>query len=105
MKTLTIAAVMLALIAAPAGAQMKRRPSDDGKKTEDKTPKVDEKAYKAALERIPTPRKNTIPGAWRVRRRRPRNQNRSFHGNNLKQNASLSAVGQGLSGGSGLKPA
>jgi hypothetical protein len=66
MKTFTIAAVMLALIAAPASAQMKRRPSDDGKKTEDKTPKVDEKAYKAALERIPDSKEKYDP--WGVAR-------------------------------------
>jgi hypothetical protein len=46
--------VTLALIAMPAQAQMgaKRRQGDD-KKTEQPEKKIDEKAYKAALERIP----------------------------------------------------
>ena len=52
MKTLTVAAVMLALIAIPAHAQMqgKRHTGSDEKKTGQKENKVDEKAYKAALE-------------------------------------------------------
>jgi hypothetical protein len=67
MKTLTVAAVILALIAMPAHAQLggKRRPSDD-KKTDQKKPSVDEKAYKAALERIPEPKEKYDP--WGVAR-------------------------------------
>jgi hypothetical protein len=66
MKSLTIAAVMLALITAPAQAQMKgKRPQGDDKKTE-KKPQVDEKAYKAALERIPEPKEKYDP--WGVAR-------------------------------------
>jgi hypothetical protein len=52
MKTLTITAVMLALLAMPAHAQG-RRHGGEQKKTDEKKPVVDEKAYKAALERIP----------------------------------------------------
>jgi hypothetical protein len=67
MKTFTVAAVILALIAMPAQAQMggKRRSSDD-KKSEEKKPQVDEKAYKAALERIPEPKEKYDP--WGVAR-------------------------------------
>jgi hypothetical protein len=68
MKTFTVAAVMLALIAVPAYAQMgggKRHQQGDDKKTE-KKPEVDEKAYKAALERIPEPKEKYDP--WGVAR-------------------------------------
>ena len=68
MKTFTVAAVMLALIAVPAHAQMgggKRHQQGDDKKTE-KKPEVDEKAYKAALERIPEPKEKYDP--WGVAR-------------------------------------
>ena len=67
MKSLTIAAVMLALITAPALAQMKgKRPQGDDKKTGEKKHQVDEKAYKAALERIPEPKEKYDP--WGVAR-------------------------------------
>ena len=68
MKTLTVAAVMLALIAIPAHAQMqgKRHTGSDEKKTGQKENKVDEKAYKAALERIPEPKEKYDP--WGVAR-------------------------------------
>jgi hypothetical protein len=67
MKSLTIAAVMLALITAPAQAQKGKRPQgDDDKKTGEKKPQVDEKAYKAALERIPEPKEKYDP--WGVAR-------------------------------------
>jgi hypothetical protein len=68
MKTFTIAAVMLALIAAPAHAQMggKRNHGDDNRKTDQKKPQIDEKAYKAALERIPEPKEKYDP--WGVAR-------------------------------------
>jgi hypothetical protein len=72
MKTLAITVAILALIAMPAQAQMgggggggKRHQGDD-KKTEDPTKKVDEKAYKAALERIPEPKEKYDP--WGVAR-------------------------------------
>jgi hypothetical protein len=70
MKTFTVAVAMLALIVMPAQAQMggggggKRHQGDD-KKTE-QTPKVDEKAYKAALDRIPEPKEKYDP--WGVAR-------------------------------------
>jgi hypothetical protein len=66
MKALTIAATVLALMVVPAHAQMgKRNKTDDSKKTDDSaTKKVDEKAYKAALERIPEPKKKYDP--WGV---------------------------------------
>jgi hypothetical protein len=68
MKTLTVAAVILALVAMPAHAQMggKRQRGDDDKKTDQKKPKVDDAAYKAALERIPEPKEKYDP--WGVAR-------------------------------------
>jgi hypothetical protein len=52
---------MLALLAWPAQAQMGgRRQPNDGAKTEKKTV-VDEKAYKAALDRIPEPKEKYDP--------------------------------------------
>jgi hypothetical protein len=67
MKTFTVAAVMLALIAVPAHAQMGgKRHQGDEKKTDQKKPQVDEKAYKAALERIPEPKEKYDP--WGVAR-------------------------------------
>jgi hypothetical protein len=68
MKRFTVAAVMLTLIAVPAHAQMgggKRHRGDD-QKTDQKKPQVDEKAYKAALERIPEPKEKYDP--WGVAR-------------------------------------
>ena len=62
MKTFTVAAAMLALIALPAHAQMGgKRHQGDEKKSEQKKPVVDEKAYKAALERIPEPKEKFDP--------------------------------------------
>jgi hypothetical protein len=68
MKALTIAAVALALLVAPAHAQMnnKRHAVDEQKKADPGRPKVDEKAYKAALERIPEPKEKYDP--WAVTR-------------------------------------
>jgi hypothetical protein len=67
MKNLTLAAVILALITAPVQAQMKgKRPQGDDKKTEERKSQVDEKAYKAALERIPEPKEKYDP--WGVAR-------------------------------------
>jgi uncharacterized membrane protein YkoI len=67
MKTFTVAAAMLALIALPAHAQMGgKRHQGDEKKSEQKKPVVDEKAYKAALERIPEPKEKYDP--WGVAR-------------------------------------
>jgi hypothetical protein len=65
MKTFTVAAVMLALLAAPVHAQTKR-PQTDEKKKEQKAPEIDEQAYKAALERIPESKEKYDP--WGVAR-------------------------------------
>ena len=60
MRIATAVIIALALLAAPASAQFggggKRNHGGDDRKNEAKTPKVDEKAYKAALERIPEPK-------------------------------------------------
>jgi hypothetical protein len=63
MKALTIAGIALALLAAPAHAQLngKRHATDAEKKADPARPKVDEKAYKAALERIPEPKEKYDP--------------------------------------------
>ena len=57
MRIFLVAAAALALLALPAAAQMggKRQGGGGGPKVE-AAPKVDEKAYKAALERIPDPK-------------------------------------------------
>jgi hypothetical protein len=69
MKIFVVATMMLALIAVPAHAQMgggkRNRGNDDGK-AEQKKPQVDDKAYKAALERIPEPKEKYDP--WGVAR-------------------------------------
>ena len=67
MRTFTVAAAALALMAMPAHAQMggKRHQGED-KKAEQKKPEVDDKAYKAALERIPEPKEKYDP--WGVAR-------------------------------------
>ena len=67
MKTFTAALTVLALIAVPAQAQMGgRRPHSDDTKAAPKNPQVDDKAYKAALERIPEPKEKYDP--WGVAR-------------------------------------
>jgi hypothetical protein len=65
MKLSTVVAAMLALTTMPAYAQMGggRHHSDDNKKAEP-VKKIDEKAYKAALERIPEPTEKYDP--WGV---------------------------------------
>ncbi len=55
-----MAAAVLALAAGSAEAQGRRQPND-GAKPADHAPKVDEKAYKAALERIPEPKDKYDP--------------------------------------------
>ncbi|WGS23093.1 MULTISPECIES: hypothetical protein [unclassified Bradyrhizobium] len=62
MKSFTVAAVILALIATPALAQGRRGHQQD--KTTEKKPQIDEKAYKAALDRIPEPKEKYDP--WGV---------------------------------------
>ena len=68
MKTFAVAAVVLALVAVPAHAQMggKRHGGGDDKKTDQKKSQADDKAYKAALERIPEPKEKYDP--WGVAR-------------------------------------
>jgi hypothetical protein len=66
MKALTIVATVLALLVVPAHAQMGKRGQGGGdtKKDDSATKKVDDKAYKAALERIPDPKEKYDP--WGV---------------------------------------
>jgi len=66
MKPLMTMAAILALIAVPAHAQMGGRRHQNNDKTEQKKPQVDEKAYKAALERIPDSKEKYDP--WGVAR-------------------------------------
>jgi hypothetical protein len=54
-----VVAAMLALIVTPVHAQ--KRPQAEEKKKQDQRPQVDEKAYKAALERIPEPKEKYDP--------------------------------------------
>jgi hypothetical protein len=63
MKAFTTMAVALALLATPAHAQLnaKRHAADEQKKSDPGRAKVDEKAYKAALERIPEPKEKYDP--------------------------------------------
>ena len=63
MKFLTIAATILALTAMPAQAQMGGRRSPGDEKKAEPVKKIDEKAYKAALERIPDPKEKYDPWA------------------------------------------
>jgi len=66
-KIFTVAVAVLALIAMPASAQVQgKRNQGDQQKKEEKKPEVDEKAYKAALERIPEPKEKYDP--WGVAR-------------------------------------
>jgi hypothetical protein len=58
----TVAALILSLLAMPAHAQARRPQGEEKKATQDK-PKVDENAYKAALERIPEPKEKYDPWA------------------------------------------
>jgi hypothetical protein len=65
MKTLAVTATLLALLVVPASAQMGggggRHQKSDDTKTDDKKPKVDEKAYQEALKRIPDPKEKYDP--------------------------------------------
>jgi hypothetical protein len=64
MRILVVAAAVLALTVVSAHAQMggggRRHSNESGQKPDNK-PKVDEKAYKAALERIPDPKEKYDP--------------------------------------------
>jgi hypothetical protein len=67
MKFLTVAAALLALTAVPVYGQVNgKRHQGDERKAEPKKPQIDEKAYKAALERIPEPKEKYDP--WGVAR-------------------------------------
>ncbi len=68
MRIPVVAAAMLALMALPAQAQMGGggHHRGGGKSSDQKKPQVDEKAYKAALERIPEPKQKYDP--WGVAR-------------------------------------
>ena len=70
MRIIIATIFMLASMMPPASAQFggKRNHGGDDKKTTAK-PKVDEKAYKAALDRIPEPREKYDP--WGVARPKP----------------------------------
>ena len=62
MKVFTVAVAVVALIAMPASAQVQgKRNQGDQQKKEEKKPEVDEKAYKAALERIPESKEKYDP--------------------------------------------
>jgi hypothetical protein len=64
MRRVATVVAVLASLALPAQAQMggggKRHHGEDSK-SDQKKPQVDEKAYKAALERIPDPKKKYDP--------------------------------------------
>jgi hypothetical protein len=67
MKRRAVAVVMLALMAMPAHAQMNGKRHTGGEnKADRKENKVDEKAYKAALERIPDSKEKYDP--WGIAR-------------------------------------
>lgn len=64
MRCVAIAVAVLALAALPAQAQMGgggRHRSDGAETKSDKKPQIDEKAYKAALDRIPEPKDKYDP--------------------------------------------
>ena len=63
MRILVVAAAVLALTGVSAEAQMGggRRHANEGDQKRDNKPAVDEKAYKAALERIPDPKEKYDP--------------------------------------------
>ena len=64
-RRVAVAAVAATILAMPASAQMggKRGGGGDAPKGDEK-PKIDEKAYKAAIERIPEPKEKYDP--WGV---------------------------------------
>jgi hypothetical protein len=66
MRGLGMAVAVLALLVAPAQAQMaggKRGHQSDHSKAEDRKPKVDDKAYQEALKRIPDSKEKYDPWA------------------------------------------
>jgi hypothetical protein len=67
MRTLAMAVAALALVAAPADAQMgggkRGHRTDDTTKTDDTKKKADDKAYQEALKRIPDSKEKYDPWA------------------------------------------
>jgi hypothetical protein len=61
MRAFTTAATIGALISLPAHALAQAKRPHTEQKQEEKKPQVDEKAYKAALERIPEPKEKYDP--------------------------------------------
>jgi hypothetical protein len=73
MRTFVAAAVTIALLTMPAYSQPLTNPKKHhppGQKTEESKNKVDEKAYKSALDRIPDPKQQYDP--WQNVRETPR---------------------------------
>jgi hypothetical protein len=70
MKTFTVAAIILGLLAMPAHGQARRPPGGEDKKVDQKKlqekQQADDQAYKAALERIPESKEKYDP--WGVAR-------------------------------------
>jgi hypothetical protein len=70
MRSFMVTVAILTLLAVPAQAQMGggggRHHQSNDTKSDQKKPQVDEKAYKAALERIPEPKEKYDP--WGVAR-------------------------------------
>lgn len=74
-RTLVAVATIISSLALPAYSQgLNKRPGSGGYEGPpvEKKPKIDEKAYKAALERIPEPDKKFDPWELRARPRLPR---------------------------------
>jgi hypothetical protein len=67
MRTLAMAAAVVALVVMPVHAQMgggkRGHKTDDTTKTDDKKKKADDKAYQEALKRIPDPKEKFDPWA------------------------------------------
>jgi hypothetical protein len=72
MRSFVVALTATALLTTPAQAQgaRKHQPQDNVAPTEDKKPKVDEKDYKSALERIPASEQKVDP--WQNVRQPPK---------------------------------
>jgi hypothetical protein len=65
-KTLAVAAMIISSFAAPAHAQLGQKGGGYRGPPTEEHPKIDEKAYKAALDRIPEPSRKYDP--WGVTR-------------------------------------
>ena len=62
-RIMLVAAAIVSLLALPAHSQGIGKKGGRSGPPAENHPKVDEKAYKAALDRIPAPSRDTIPGA------------------------------------------